>query len=171
VKNKPITYLSQVPTKVNSKSMDEKPLLILIKMPSINQAASLLKEINTGAVDYAVFQQFSIQKEQSLITINIKNTQNTEFCNGFLIALSDTIQGYILLDANKINKEKISFFLEGSEAAAAGSCLASCGLWGEHYSFSDKAQEVLFHEYHEKIKKAIKLGTQELAKKRKETKQ
>ncbi|HEV2524310.1 MAG TPA: hypothetical protein VGU44_04170, partial [Gammaproteobacteria bacterium] len=161
MEKKPITFLSQRATNVHPKSLDETPLLILIKMPNINHADSLLKEINTGAIDYTVFEHFSIQNEEGLITINIKNTKNTEFFNGFLIALSDTIKGYLLSDNE--NKEKVSFFLEGQEAAAAATCLASCGLWGEHYSFSDKAQETLFHEYHKKFIEAIAIAEKELA--------
>ncbi len=169
MEKKPSTYLSQRSTNVNPEPLDEAPLLILIKMPNISHADSLLKEINTGAFDYSVFKHFSIQNEEGLVTINIKNTKNTEFCNGFLIALSDTIKGYLLSDNE--NKEKVSFFLEGREAAGAAACLAACGLWGEHYSFSDKAQETMFHEYYNKITEASATHEKELTEKHKETKQ
>lgn len=138
------------------------PLDIMIKMPKTNQISPILQEINTGALDPEVFNHFLAKEEQECISINLSNSQNTEFCSGFLIALSDTIKGQILSDQEP--QEKVSFFIKGEEAASAATCLASCGLWGARFEFENTTQEQLFHQYHEQVVKAIEAGEKELKK-------
>lgn len=154
-RHEPMAYYSSKHQEGTAKI--QKPLDILIKMPDASHASLLMKELNTGALDPAVFNHFGAQQAQSLITLKIHNTQNTSFCNGFLIALSDTLKSHMLSKDNT-SDEKISFFLAGQEAAAAATCLASCGLWNQSYSFESQAQEQLFLKYHSQIQKAIEQG-------------
>jgi len=130
------------------------PANIMIKMPDINQTGIILEQINTGALESEVFKEFSAKEENGCINIILKNTRNTDFCIGFLIALSDTIKS--LLD-NPQN-DKVSFYIEGKEAASVAVCLASYNLWAEQYLFADEAQEAAFKNMHEEVKKAILQG-------------
>jgi hypothetical protein len=119
------------------------------------------------ADDPSVFKHFSAKEEEAMIKINITNTKNTQFCNGFLIALSDTIKEHLLLaqtNQPQENQQKVLFFIKGQEAAGAAVCLASCGLWGEQYCFETKEQENAFHQYHKQVKKAIEASEKALRK-------
>lgn len=159
--------MSQTSAVHTSARVPEAPIEIIIRMPNEGHVSLLFKEINTGALDPHVFNQFSAQTQDGVIIIKIRNTHNTEFCNGFLIALSDTIKGYLL---SENTQEKVSFYLDGEEAAGAATCLAACGLWAEDYVFQSKEQEILFKHYHEKLKIALSKGEKTLKQKLKELK-
>lgn len=150
-----------------AKTNAETPIEIIIRMPNEAHVPLLMDEINTGAPDPQVFHQFSAQVQDGAIMIKIRNTHNTEFCNGFLIAISDTIKGYQLAEKTE---DKVSFYLDGEESAGAATCLASCGLWGESFVFQSKEQEILFKQYHETVKNGLSQGEKTLVQKLKDLK-
>lgn len=168
-KRHPITHSRHKETLTQQSNSDAPtPLQIIIKMPNTSQLSPILQEINTGAPDPDVFNHFLAKEEQKCISIHLSDSHNTEFCSGFLIALSDTIKGQILNDQDP--QENVSFFIKGEEAASAATCLASCGLWGATYGFENTTQEQLFHQYHNQVIKAIEAGEKELKKQLKEQK-
>ena len=148
-----LQYRAFLKPRDSSLSNISSPLDIIILIPDVEQASNLERTISTGILDPVVLKKFSLDRDNTFITIKINNTKDTEFCNGFLLAISATLKE--MLFSNKMEINCIAFHLEGEDSAAAAICLASSGLWNASFSFSSEDELDLFQEMYQQLRDAF----------------